>query len=578
MRVLAIHSGHNATVCYAVDGKILDVLSEEKFTNIKNDQNFPIKCLTFLKNKYDISSVDIIACCGTYNQIFIGNQPAVNITSEFLRKFRTFKSVIIKLLGKFNFFHKFLEYFEKIRVARNTNINQTKYIEYFNELQLFKYEKFEFIDHHTCHAYAALFSGYIHDEDALCFTLDGMGDQYCAKIFHHQGGQINEISKTFWHSSIGLIYSSVTRYLGMKKLEHEYKVMGLAAYPDKKYWLNLKKEVFDPILTFNHDTLEFTSTMPTHMLDQYFHDRLRNHRFDNIAAALQHFTEDLVSRWISIATSKYPKISLAFGGGVFMNVKLNKVLNDTLGEERDLFFMPSAGDESLPIGAAYYTFLRNNIDTKPLENLFLGLEFSNIEISEEIDKKYDAELTYVYSDNIEQVIAKLLSEHKVVARIYGRGEWGARSLGNRAILANPSRMEAFHFVNNAVKMRDFWMPFAPSILEEAADRYVHGSNISKAEFMILGFDSTKLGRENLVAATHQKDKTIRPQIVNATSNPSFHNILTEFEKITNIGGVLNTSYNLHGFPLADSLNSIFSTFLNSDLEYLAFQDLLITKK
>ena len=217
-----------------------------------------------------------------------------------------------------------------------------------------------------------------------------------------------------------------------------------------------------------------------------------------IYRTLQEYTEDLVLEWVKKTVAKTGIKTIYTGGGLFMNVKVNKRIQE-LEEVKIAKFMPSCGDESLPIGACYKFFFETTGEfADPLKNIYLGPSFSNNDIKAFIENERLADQYNIqHKENIEMCIAKLLADGQVVARFSGAAEWGARSLGNRAILARPDRMESFFMVNDQVKMRDFWMPFAPSILEEVFEDYIVARG-TKAPFMITSFDSKPQGRISFV--------------------------------------------------------------------------------
>ena len=163
----------------------------------------------------------------------------------------------------------------------------------------------------------------------------------------------------------------------------------------------------------------------------------------------------------------------------------------------------------------------------------------------------------------------------MVARVSGREEFGARSLGNRAILADPSRTDVVKIVNKAIKCRDFWMPFAPSVIFEHADRHVHNPKNLAAQYMILAFDSRNT--HEVQAACHPEDATIRPQIVTRESNPAYHRLLEEFHARTGRGTILNTSLNIHGEPIVSSPEDAIGVMQRSGLNHLALGPYLISK-
>ena len=174
-------------------------------------------------------------------------------------------------------------------------------------------------------------------------------------------------------------------------------------------------------------------------------------------------------------------------------------------------------------------------------------------------------------------MALLLSQNEVVARFDGRMEFGARALGNRSILANPSSFQNIELINSAIKNRDFWMPFTPSILEEDMSRYIVNSGKMEAPYMCITFDTTEEARKDIPAAIHPRDKTARPQCVIESWNPGYHKLISEFNRLTGIGAVLNTSFNLHGEPNVCSPEDAIHTIDSSGLKYLSIGPFLLSK-
>ena len=154
----------------------------------------------------------------------------------------------------------------------------------------------------------------------------------------------------------------------------------------------------------------------------------------------------------------------------------------------------------------------------------------------------------------------MLSKNEIVARLFYKEEWGARALGNRSILCNPSKIENIKIINEAIKHRDYWMPFSPSILEEDHKNYFYNPKNIDTKFMTCLFNSTELARDHLKASIHPIDFTLRPQIVSKSLNPEYHDLILKFKNKTSIGGLLNTSFNLHGEPNVSDYNDAFFTF------------------
>jgi carbamoyltransferase len=294
-----------------------------------------------------------------------------------------------------------------------------------------------------------------------------MGDDLSATVTKVSAdGTWTRLAESPRGASLGIIYSETTRFLGMKPLEHEYKVMGLAAYCKGNYHLATYHRVFEPVLSIDPDNLlRFKSTIDTSDFFTYLKDNAVGERFENVAGALQHLLETRVVEWISNAIDKTGVRNIYTSGGVFMNVKLNMRIQEMAEIER-VSFLPSCGDEPLPLGALYARAAEIGIATKPLNDLYLGVSYNRDQLRTFLDTEVSAdEFNITEHNDIEPVIASLLSQRHIVARFSGRCEWGARSLGNRAILAHPSHFESFYTVNDLIKARDFWMPFAPSVLD-----------------------------------------------------------------------------------------------------------------
>jgi carbamoyltransferase len=307
-------------------------------------------------------------------------------------------------------------------------------------------------------------------------------------------------------------------------------------------------------------------------------------RFDWVAGGTQRLLEDVLLRWTRLMRERYGGGRLALGGGVFMNVKANMLIGQEDWVE-DLFAFPSSGDESNAVGAAYLGYLqecgRRGVTAAPqaFGAAYLGPSVTDEEAEQVIrERGLEGQYKVAYHDRIEERIADLLVSDGVVARCAGRMEFGARALGNRSILANPSDHRVVGLINRMIKNRDFWMPFAPTVLGEREADYVVNPKGFDSPYMMLVFPTNPRRRDEIVAAIHSQDGTARPQILDETSNPSYYRVIREFEARTGIGAVLNTSFNLHGEPLVGSAADAVDTFERSGLPHLALEHWLISKQ
>jgi carbamoyltransferase len=335
----------------------------------------------------------------------------------------------------------------------------------------------------------------------------------------------------------------------------------------------LKQEIrFDP------ETLKIRTRIHGHIMVKKLKKKLAPFRFDHIAGATQRLTEELLCAAVRAAIKKTGIRDVVAAGGTFMNIKGN---HDIAGmpEVEHFYVTPSCGDDSLAIGACYSAWLEHEGQglPAPLDTLYLGDEPDTTDI----EKKAEARgFRITKCDNINKTAAELLSKGVIIARCSGRMEFGARALGNRSILANPAFPDVVERINRAIKHRDFWMPFAPVIMAEQADRYIADYEVFKktqADYMMVGFESTPLAKEHLRGALHAYDKTMRPQILTREKNPDYYNIIEEFAAITGQHALLNTSFNIHGKPIVRSTEDALEVLEQSGLTHLVIGDYLIEK-
>jgi carbamoyltransferase len=386
--------------------------------------------------------------------------------------------------------------------------------------------------------------------------------------------------------SIGNIYAMITFLMGMVPLEHEYKLMGMAPYASEKS-SRAVYDLFRGLVEFRGDdplVWERRNGCPeTYYSYDFFRELLQLKRFDAVCGGLQLFTEDMLATWAQAAIRKTGIRKVALSGGCFMNVKANKIIME-LPEVEDLWIMPSCGDESSAMAACWYWHAQESLahnngpGTQPLADVYLGPEWSRADEERALQAFKAGDWLEVESEgDLEARAAQLLAQGEVVARSKGRMEFGARSLGNRAILADPTKPEVIRIINEMIKSRDFWMPFAPSMLEERAGDYIVNPKNIRAPYMILCFDTTERVQD-LPAAIHPYDRTARPQLVSREWNPGYHHLISEFQKLTGRGVVLNTSFNLHGYPIANTPEDALGVLKHSGLDHLLLGSFLVHKR
>lgn len=571
MNILAIHDGHTATACLIRNGKILYNLSEERLTKIKGQGGFPRLAVKQILSHSDISldQFDEIALVGFA-------RPLASVSQYNSGRQLLFPHVIRLLPISPRWLIKKYLPFAKSRRLKQPHLRQA-----LDELRIDS-QRIQLYEHHATHAATAYYLSpfYQSSLDTLVITLDGSGDGLAGTVSTVRNGQWSRLREISSFDSLGIVYSRATQYLSMKPWEHEYKLMGMAPYCDQNY-AEHAYSIFSKYITLSEDGLGLVN--PTRLwgnsLLAAMRRDLRRTRFDAVCGGVQLLQERLLHRLVTnwIRETGIPNVAVA--GGSFMNIKSNKLLMES-SECRRLFVMPSGGDESCALGAALLAHSgRSSTRIEPLTHLYWGTDNSESDILATL-RQYESQIFYEKVDNIELLTAQLLQQHKIVGRVSGRMEWGARSLGNRSIIANPSRAENLRHLNLAIKLRDFWMPFAPSILWECRDDYTMYPTDKEvhADLMTIGFDSTELAREHLKAALHPYDLTMRPQFVRADCNPAYHKMISYFRELTGIGGVLNTSFNLHGNPIVNDTRDAIETLLNSDLDIVTINDFAVRKK
>lgn len=562
MIVLGIHDGHNAGAALIKDGKILAALSEERLNNLKNYTGPPLLAISEIYKIARIKPQDT-------DLISIGCKVRVGVPYAD-RNWLGRLQVKIAPLFHSHFFAK--AYVNLLHSIRETGDLKT----YFRSLGI-EDKPIIFIEHHQTHAACAYYQRPWKDE-TLILTLDGSGDGLSATVSLGKDFSMKRIAETTFYDSLSNnLYSEITAYLGMKRWEHEYKLMGLAPYGKDD---GLIEELRKVIRINPARPLEFQNTFNKYLYDvtKKLSKVLIGRRFDNIAWAAQSYFEELIVQWVKNAIDFTGIHDVVCAGGAFLNVKANKVLRE-LPEVKKIFFYPASDDGGTPVGAALEGYVKWCLQKKitpkiyPIEDIYYGQSFTDSGIEQILLKTKWKKKAKLVSNDIEKLIASNLSKGKIIARFAGRSEWGPRALGNRSILADPRDLKVINKLNFAIKQRDFWMPFTASILEEDAKDYL--VNYHPARYMIEAFDTTTKAEE-IVAGLHPFDKTCRPQTVN-NWNPGFRKILSEFKKITGVSGVVNTSFNLHGFPIAGTPEVALSTFENSGLDILILENWVVEK-
>ncbi len=461
----------------------------------------------------------------------------------------------------------------------------TSFLDYDNCREIFwktfgfylPFHKFVKTDHHQCHATASyLLSGF--KEDTLVFCADASGSNgYSSKTYIGSNGYMKLVdSISTRKKSLGHFYAALTEIIGFKRLKDEGKVVGLSGHGT--FWEGLYK-IWDDVIKIedtqtNEDTHEVE--LGGLYLDMYtsFFKMVGSkywkakHTIQDIAYTGQLLFENKVVHLLCNIHNRFPNIrKIALSGGIFANVKLNKRINE-LELFDEVFVLPPMGDEGLALGSALVTLTSLYNDIKPfrLDNVYFGNSYSENEIkiaADEVLGEYDFVPFIDYS-----FIANLLVGKKILGLYQGSSEHGARALGNRSIIADPTDSETYDILNNKLQRNDY-MPFAPAVLEQDANLIF---DIKKSrytcEFMTMLVDTKEEYRDKIPTCVHPVDKTARIQIVTRNNNKMFYDILRAYKNLSGIGCLVNTSFNVHNEPIVERPQEAMTHLKNGIIDYL----------
>lgn len=575
MRVLGINDGHNAAACLYENGRVVAAVQEERLRRIKNWWGMPTQAIAYVLQATGISvrEIDWVAMNGHY-------MPPPMTREELMDEYEHVNDLDVTLCRNLRrITRQVVEFCGVLRTARE----HRQHARITELLRLgVPSERVVFVEHHTAHAAAAYYGWARFSEEVLVLTADGSGDGICASISRGRNGKLERLHTVPMAQSLGNIYAMMTFIMGMVPLEHEYKLMGLAPYADPKGVTRVSAKLSKLVYFDPKDPLGWVKSndCPETLCSYRFFQKLfERERFDALAGGLQRFIETMLVQWVKNCIQETGIRRVALGGGIFMNVKANKLIAE-IPEVDELFIYPSCGDETNAMGAAYWVYAEKYgaESMYPLRDLYWGPRCTDDEVANALDSfPFRSKVNFEHVPDIERQIANLLANGQIVARHGGHEEFGARSLGNRAILANARNSHAIRVINEAIKSRDFWMPFASSIRSERATDYIINPKKIPAPYMILTFDTTER-RSEIQSGVHPYDGTVRPQVVERDWNPRYHRVIEEFDRITGIGGVLNTSFNLHGYPIASSPLDSLEVLDRSGLTTLAIENWIIQKQ
>ena len=546
---------HDSSACIARDGELLYAVAEERISRIKHDAGFPRlairACLDFAKVRPD--QLDFI-CQGW---------PAP----------RAVLATDLKCLLRGQYPFTYLNVLNSARLyasMAHQNGGFKLFTHHFGPAKV----QMRFVDHHLAHAISAY--SYAGFDKAAVVVMDGRGAWEASSIWYGHDGRLDHVLTIPWPNSLGLFYAQFTQYLGFVPNSDEWKVMGLAPYGSPG--VNLGE-----FISLNHETYRVnapllfernngTSAIAKRLGPERTPESEIDDSFKNIAFAVQDACEAAMLALVKLATEKTGCRNVCLAGGVALNSKANGKIQAS-GMVDNIFVQPAASDDGVALGAVFAPYLDNGgrLPMKPLRHVYLGPEFSDVEIEKAL-RTY--KLRAGKLDDIAATTAELLANGKIIGWFQGRMEFGPRALGHRSILADPRDPEMNAKVNNAVKFREWWRPFAPSMLKEVAEEYLE--HACDSPFMILTNPVRPEKRDVIPSVTHV-DGSARPQTVEKEISPLYWNLINEFGKRTGVPVLMNTSFNLRGEAIVNTPTDAIRTFFSSGMDALVIGSYLVEK-
>jgi carbamoyltransferase len=547
---------HDSSACIARDGEVLFAVAEERLSRVKHDARFPAlsirACLDFAGIRPD--QVDFL-CQGwsrpraaflhDLSCFATGKQPVDS--RALLNSTRHFASMWYQRGGE----NRFRQMFPGAKT------------------------RFRFVDHHLAHAISAYaFSGFA---DAAVLVLDGRGAWEATSLWRGRNARLEHIWTVPWPNSLGLFYAQFTHYLGFTPYSDEWKVMGLAPYGEPG--INLRDFIVpddNPYRVDTHRLLGKDSAPVAGIAARLGPGRVPESDIDarhkNMAFAVQAMCEQAMMTLARAAVAQTGRRNLCLAGGVALNSKANgKFLASGLVDR--IFVQPAASDDGVCLGAALAPLQDDGgkFPSRKMRHACLGTESSDSEIAKALE-------TYkIRSQRVADpaaAAAEMLANGKILGWFQGRMEFGPRALGSRSILADPRDPEMNAKVNNAVKFREWWRPFAPSMLSEVAAEYLESATDSP--FMVLTAQVRPEKRSVIPSVTHV-DGSARPQTVERDVSPLYWRLIYEFGQRTGVPVVMNTSFNLRGEPIVCSPTDALRTFFSSGMDALVIGSFVVEK-
>lgn len=582
MNILGINAYHgNASAALVCDGKLVAAVEEERFNRVKYAAGFPAAAIRYCLQEAGITLNDI-------DHVAVPRNPYARLATKLWYALRmpSFARERARVISKFTGIPAALAWAFDCDPAK---IKAT----------------FHRVEHHQAHLASSYFvSPFDH---AALLSTDGFGDFASSMWGAGRGNRMVIDSAIAFPHSLGLYYSAITQYLGFLKYGDEYKVMGLAAYGSPE-----NMDAFRQIVRFSPNGGEFgfrlgleyfthhksgpemswAESDKTPTMGRLFSDALGKRlggsarqpeepleqRHRNLAASLQARLEEVYLGMLKKLAAKTGATAVCLAGGVAFNCVANgKIFDQT--PFREVYVHPAAGDGGLSVGAAFYVWhqLLGQPRSFVMDHAYWGPSYSTQEIRTAIQNSQVSNGGYSMTElddaELMRRTAAIIAEGKILGWYQGRAEWGPRALGNRSIVADPRRPEMKEILNERIKHREIFRPFAPSILAEKTGEWFEKSYPSP--FMTLAYSVRPEKRDKIPAPTHV-DGTGRLQTVTREANPRYHALISEFDRQTGVPVVLNTSFN-DNEPIVCRPEEALDCFLRTRMDALVLGNHLITR-
>jgi carbamoyltransferase len=547
---------HDSAACIVRNGELLFAVAEERISRLKHDAGFPKNAIRACLDFAQVRAEQVDEVC-------FGWQTAGPVFRHDLKCYATGKMPLTYLNGLNSTLH-FLSMWHQESGAK-------KFAQQFGPTKA----KIRFVDHHLAHAISAYaYSGF---DDAAVVVMDGRGAWEATTIWHGHDGRLDPVLMIPFPDSVGYFYSAFTEFLGFHPNSDEWKVMGLAPYGkpgvDLSPFIDLKAAPYR-VLTkqLNANGASASAGMSAILGSVRVAESEIDERHKNIAYAVQDACEIAMMNVVRMAIEKTGSRNVCLAGGVALNSKANgKIVASGLVDK--FFVQPAASDDGVALGASLAPYLDDNgrLPNKPMRHGYWGPSFGDEAIESALSTY---KLRYTRLADPASTAAELLSNGKILGWFQGRMEFGPRALGSRSILADPRDPEMNAKVNNAVKFREWWRPFAPSFKKEAAGEYLESATDSP--FMILTAQVRAEKRSVIPSVTHV-DGSARPQTVEKEINPLYWRLIDEFGKRTGVPVIMNTSFNLRGEAIVHTPTDAIRTFFSSGMDALVIGSFLVEK-